>query len=85
MTLLWLYFGALRCKTWCLIDTLTVLECQSMDLFWDSDLMSCVNRKYKTINPKMDMQKIVTPDGFAVRADPREHFVKNATLNKNQL
>ncbi len=28
------------------------------------------------INPKMDMQKIVTLDGFGVRADPREHFVK---------
>ncbi len=36
-------------------------------------------------NPKMDMQKIVTLDGFGVRADPREHFVKNATLTKNQL
>ncbi len=33
------------------------------------------------INPQMDMQKIVTLDGFGVRADPREHFVKNATLN----
>ncbi len=31
-------------------------------------------------NPKMYMQKIVTLDGFGVRADPREHFVKNATL-----
>ena len=27
-------------------------------------------------NPKMDMQKIVTLDGFGVRTDPREHFVK---------
>ena len=36
-------------------------------------------------NPKIDMQKKVTLDGFGVRADPREHFVKNATLNKNQL
>ncbi len=37
------------------------------------------------LNPKMDMQKKVTLDGFGFRADPREHFVKNATLNKNQL
>ncbi len=29
------------------------------------------------------MQKIVTLDGFGVRADPRDHFGKNATLNKN--
>ena len=36
------------------------------------------------INPKMDMQNIVTQDGFGVRADPRECFVKNATLNENQ-
>ncbi len=28
------------------------------------------------INPKMDMQKIVTLDGFGVHVDPREHFVK---------
>ncbi len=33
----------------------------------------------------MDMQKIVTLDGFGVRGDPREHFVKNATLSKSQL
>ena len=31
-------------------------------------------------NPKMDMQKIVTLDGFGVGADPRDHFGKNATL-----
>ena len=35
------------------------------------------------INPKMDMQKIGTLDGFGVRADPGEHFVKNATLRVN--
>ena len=29
-----------------------------------------------TINPKRDMQKIVTLDGFRVRADPREHLKK---------
>ncbi len=29
-----------------------------------------------SINPKMDMQKIVTLDGFGVRTDPREHFVQ---------
>ncbi len=28
------------------------------------------------LNPKMDMQKIVTLDGFGVRADPRDHFGK---------
>ena len=28
----------------------------------------------------MDMQKIVTLDGFGVCADPSEHFVQNATL-----
>ncbi len=39
----------------------------------------------KHVNPKMDMQKIVTLDGFGVRKDPREHLAKNATLNKNQL
>ncbi len=33
----------------------------------------------------MDMQKIVTLDGFGVRADPRDHFGKNATLNKSQV
>ena len=32
------------------------------------------------LNPKMDMQKIVTLDGFWVRVDPREHLVKKATL-----
>ena len=37
------------------------------------------------VNPKMDMRKIVTLDGFGVHADPGVHFVKNATLNKNQL
>ncbi len=31
-------------------------------------------------NPKMDMQKIVTLDGFGVRADPREHFVKKVNF-----
>ena len=36
-------------------------------------------------NPKMDMQKIVTLDGFGVRVDPRDHFGKNATLNKSQV
>ncbi len=36
-----------------------------------------------TINPKMDRQKLVTLDGFGVCVDPREHFVKNATLSKN--
>ncbi len=35
------------------------------------------------INPKIDMQKIVTLDGFGVRADPRDHFGKNATLTKS--
>ncbi len=30
----------------------------------------------KFFNPKMDMQKIVTLDGFGVRADPRDHFGK---------
>ena len=39
---------------------------------------------FNIVNPKMDMQKIVTLDGFGVRADPREHFVKNAILDKNQ-
>ena len=39
---------------------------------------------FNIVNPKMDMQKIVTLDGFVVRADPREHFVKNTTLDKNQ-
>ncbi len=37
------------------------------------------------VNPKMDMQKIVTLDGFGVCADPRKHFAKNATLNKNKF
>ncbi len=37
------------------------------------------------INPEMDMQKIVALDCFGVRADPREHFVKNVTLSKSQL
>ncbi len=37
------------------------------------------------VNPKMDMQKIVTLDVIGVRTDPRGHFVKNATLIKNQL
>ncbi len=31
------------------------------------------------------MQKIVTLDGFGVGTDPRGHFVKYATLNKNRL
>ncbi len=34
---------------------------------------------YFIINPKMDMPKIVTLDGFGVRTDPRDHFGKNAT------
>ena len=29
-----------------------------------------------SINPKMDMQKIVTLVGFGVRVDPGEYFVK---------
>ncbi len=33
-----------------------------------------------SVNPKIDMQKIVTLDGLWVRADAREHFDKN-TLN----
>ena len=33
------------------------------------------------INPKMDMQKIVTLDGFGVRADPRDHFGKKRNFN----
>ena len=37
----------------------------------------CVKIRFKS---KIDMQKIVTLDGFGVRVDPREHFVKNATL-----
>ncbi len=41
-----------------------------------------LDKWFHFVNPKMDMQKIVTLDGFAV-ADPREHFVKIATLNKN--
>ncbi len=36
------------------------------------------------LNPKMDMQKVVTLDGFGVRVDPRDHFGKNATLTKSQ-
>ena len=35
------------------------------------------------VNPKMDMQKIVTLDGFGVRVDPRENFVKNATYTRS--
>ena len=35
----------------------------------------------RVINPKMDMQKIVTLEGFGVRTFCK----KNATLNKNQL
>ncbi len=30
-------------------------------------------------------KKIVTLDGFGVRADPRDHFGKNATLNKRRI
>ena len=37
------------------------------------------------VNPKMDMQKIVTLDGCGVCADPRDHFGKNATLNNSQV
>ena len=37
------------------------------------DLENCINLK-------MDMQKIVTLDGFGVRAEPREYLVKNAAL-----
>ncbi len=32
------------------------------------------------INPKMDMQKIITLDGFGVRADPRDHYGKKTQL-----
>ena len=38
-----------------------------------------------SLNSKMDMQKIVTLDGFGVCADLSEHFVKYATLNKKRL
>ena len=34
------------------------------------------------LNPKIDMQKIVTLDGFGVYADPGKHFVKNETLTQ---
>ncbi len=34
------------------------------------------NKVFKcSFSPKMDMKKIVTLDGFGVRADPRQHFV----------
>ncbi len=48
-------------------------------------MISCKAGESAVLNPKMDMQKIVTLDVFGVRADPKEHFVKNATLNKKQL
>ena len=36
----------------------------------------------RTINPKMDMQKVVTLDGFGVCADPRDHFWKKNTQKR---
>ncbi len=38
------------------------------------------NNSLHFINPKMDMQKIVTLDGFGIHADPREHFIKKTQL-----
>ncbi len=40
----------------------------------------CAEHCNQCINPKMDMQKIVTLDGFGVRADPRKYFVKKTQL-----
>ena len=49
---------------------------------FSSDFVNSLIMHTGVFNPKMDMQKIVTLEGFGVRADPKDHFVKNATLNK---
>ncbi len=53
------------------------LTFQSYDIFHH---FSSVDRPLT----EMDMQEIVTLDGFGV-LDPGEHFVKNEILSKNQV
>ncbi len=62
----------LMCQCWC--DWTYFGDEPAIQSYW---AVTSVNH----INPKMDLQKMVTLDGFMVHADTREHFVKNATLS----